>query len=93
MKNLILLLSVAGLASHSISTLAQDPAQLKETSLQACDAQSTQVPEAHREMVLRMCRCTAENTDYESLIAKSAAGDLSFQDDALAVAKQCSAQG
>jgi hypothetical protein len=47
------------------------------------------VPEAQRESMLHICKCTVENTDYESLISKSAAGGESAQDDAIAVAQKC----
>jgi len=78
-----------GVSVVSLSVQAQDAAQLKEMSMKACDAQASQVPEAQRESVSKICKCTVENTDYDSLIAKSAAGDASAQQDAIKVAQKC----
>lgn len=89
MKNLIILTSIVIALLASGMTFGQDAAQLKEMSLKACDAQSSQVPEEQREQVAKICKCTVENTDYETLIAKSAAGDASAQTDAIAVAQKC----
>ena len=92
MKKLLLSLTLisASFVSHSI--FAQDVSQMKEMSMKACESQAAQMPEAQKEMILNMCKCTVENTDYEALIAKSAAGDTSVQADALAVAQKCAQQ-
>lgn len=82
-----------GVFTASFLVHAQDAAQLKEMSMKACDAQATQVPEAQRESMSKICKCTVENTDYESLIAKSAAGDTSAQTDVIAVAQKCAKEG
>jgi len=88
MKKLISLTSAALLLSSSV--LAQDAAQLKEMSMQACDAQTAQLPEEQRAMALKVCTCTVDNTDYAKLTADSQAGDLEkVQADALAVAQKC----
>jgi hypothetical protein len=89
MKNLIILLSIATAALALNTIFAQGSVQLKEMSMKACEAQSSQVPEAQRESMFHICKCTVENTDYESLISKSAAGGESAQDDAIAVAQKC----
>jgi len=89
MRKFIIALSVATASFTATSSFAQDAAQLKEMSLKACDAQASQVPETQRETILKICKCTVENTDYESLIKKSAAGDESAQADAIAVAQKC----
>lgn len=92
MKNSIISLSIAATLLGSGITFAQDAAQLKDMSLKACDAQASQIPEAQREQVSKICKCTVENTDYEALIAKSAAGDASAQTDAIAVAQKCASE-
>lgn len=89
MKKLIILLAVATASLGSVTTFAQDAAQLKEMSMKACDAQASQVPEAQRASMTQICKCTVENTDYESLMTKTAAGDASAQTDAMAVAQKC----
>lgn len=89
MKKLIVLFAAATVSLGSVASFAQDAAQLKEMSLKACDAQASQAPEAQREMMTQICKCTVENTDYESLIEKTAAGDESAQSDAIAVAQKC----
>jgi len=90
MKKIIILLSLMSISATSFSVLAQDAAQLKETSLSACDAQAAQMPEIQREQVSKICKCTVENTDYEELLTKSAAGDTAgVQADAIAVAQKC----
>lgn len=72
------------------SAFAQDAAQLKELSMQACEAQILQLPEEQRSMTLKVCECTVSNTDYEKLAADSQSGDLEkVQADALAVAQKC----
>ena len=74
----------------STSAFAQDATQLKEMSMQACDAQTAQLPEEQRSMALKVCECTVNNTDYEKLTADSQSGDLEkVQADALAVAQKC----
>jgi hypothetical protein len=89
MKNLIILLSLVGISATSHAVFAQDAAQLKDVSMQACDAQAAQVPEAQRELMSKICKCTVENTDYEAFLEKSASGDESVQADAIAVAQKC----
>ena len=72
------------------SAFSQDAAQLKEMSMQACDAQIAQLPEEQRGMALKVCQCTVDNTDYAKLTADSQAGDLEkVQAEALAVAQKC----
>ena len=89
MKNLIILCSLIGFSTASHLVYAQDASQLKEMSMQACDAQAAQVPEAQRESMSKICKCTVENTDYDALLKKSASGDASVQTDAIAVAQKC----
>jgi len=89
MKKTIILLSLISISTSSISVFAQDAAQLKESSLAACNAQAAQLPEDQKYVVTKICECTVENTDYETLIAKNAAGDTSAQADAIAVAQKC----
>ena len=89
MKKLIILLAVVTASLGSATTFAQDAAQLQEMSMKACDAPASQAPEAQRESMTQICKCTVENTDYESLMAKTAAGDTSAQTDAVAVAQKC----
>lgn len=89
MKKLIILFATATISLGSLATFAQDATQLKEMSLKACDAQAAQAPEEQREMMTQICKCTVENTDYESLMEKTAAGDESGQTDAIAVAQKC----
>lgn len=68
MKPTIILLATL----FSTSAIAQqDIKQLKEAALQTCDAQAASLPEASREAVLKVCKCSVENTDYE-LIMKAA---------------------
>lgn len=67
-----------------------DAAQLKEMSMQACDAQTAQLPEEQKEMAMKVCECTVSNTDYDALMTNSQAGDLEkVQADAMAVAQKC----
>lgn len=73
----------------SQTAYADDSAQLKEASLQACATQASQVPEAQKEQMMKVCECTVENTDYAALVEKVAAGDASVQADAMAVAQKC----
>lgn len=89
MKKLIILFAAATVSLGSVAAFAQDANELKEMSLKACDAQASQAPEAQREMMTHICKCTAENTDFASLIEKTAAGDESAQADAIAVAQKC----
>ena len=89
MKKLILASTFAVVSLGATNGYAQDAAQLKQISIDACDAQVAQIPEDQRELVLEICKCTVENTDYEALLAKAAAGDQSLQADAIAVAQKC----
>jgi len=89
MKKTITVISTVMMSLSALNSFAQDASQLKEISLKACEAQALQVEESQRELVMKICECTVENTDYESLTAKSAAGDASVQDDAIAVAQKC----
>ena len=89
MKKITTVLCIAALSLSVTNSFAQDAKQLKEESLKACDAQAAQMPESQRELVSKVCKCTVEKTDYESLLAKIAAGDATAQDDAIAVATQC----
>jgi len=91
MKKVIVALTIAGASLTVLNASAQDADQIKSLSLQACEQQAAQLPEDQRELVMKICECTVENTDYETLLAKSAAGDTSVQADALAVAQQCQA--
>ena len=92
MKKIIIALSIAASALTTLSASAQDAEQIKELSLKACATQSEQMPEEQRELVMKICTCTVENTDYTVLLEKTAAGDTaSVQADALAVAQQCQA--
>lgn len=47
---------------------------LKKSAIEACDAQAAAIPEEQREMVAKVCTCSAENTDYE-LMLKAQSGD------------------
>lgn len=89
MKKLTVLFALVGASFGAVNSYAQDAAQLKEISMQACETQASQVDESLRDTLMKVCECTVENTDYNMLIEKSAAGDTSFQSDALAVAQQC----
>ena len=89
MKKILILLSLISISASSVSAFAQDAAQLKASSLAACNAQAAQLPEDQKYVVTKICECTVENTDYATLIAKSAAGDTSAQTDAIAVAQKC----
>lgn len=91
MKKLMFTLSMVSgtFCATTTSSYAQDAAQLKEFSMQACAAQAAQVEESLRENLIKICECTVENTDFDTLIKKSAAGDTSFQADAQAVVQQC----
>jgi len=92
MKKTIIALSLAATALTTLTVAAQDAAQIKELSLQACATQAAQMPEAQRELVNKICKCTVENTDYDEFLKKTAAGDTaSVQADALAVAQKCQA--
>ncbi len=88
MKKTILLLACMAAAS---SALAQTADQLKQQSMQACDLQANSVPEAQREMVLSVCKCTVENTDYALMM--SIQGDAQKMQEAQAasmkVAQEC----
>lgn len=88
MKSTIILLA----ALVSTSALAQQDAnQLKEASIQACDAQASAMPEANRDAALKLCKCAAENTDYELIL--KAATDPSIMEEvqakALEVSQKC----
>ncbi len=59
----------------STSAFAQLSADdLKESALEACQAQAAAIPEEQREMVVKVCKCSAENTDYEIML-KAQSGD------------------
>ena len=93
MKKIIIALSFAAASLTALTASAQDAAQIKDLSLKACEAQSAQMPEEQRELVMKICTCTVENTDYDVLLEKSVAGDTaSVQADALAVAQKCQAE-
>lgn len=68
------------------SIWAADTSEMKEQVLAACKTQMEQMPEEHKKQGLAMCKCTAEKTDYDALIA----GDVTkIQEDALKNAEIC----
>jgi len=71
MKKIIL--AVAMLISTT-AVAQQTAEELKKTTLEACQTQAAAIPEAQREMVTKVCECSAENTDYE-LMVKAQSGD------------------
>ncbi len=86
MKKILCLLMVF----VSTSAFAQDAAQLKEMSLQACASQVAQLPADQQEAAAATCKCTVENTDYEKMMSATQAGDIeAVKADAMLVAQQC----
>ncbi|MCF6319610.1 MAG: hypothetical protein L3J83_10110 [Proteobacteria bacterium] len=83
MKKLILLsLFITFMAS------AMTADQLKENALKACDTQAAEMPEESRDLILKSCKCYANNTDYEAVLA-NVDDPEKLQADAIAVATQC----
>lgn len=37
--------------------------------MDSCNLQASTIPEAQREMVLNICKCGVENTDYEMMLS------------------------
>jgi len=72
MKKKVLLL--AALLASTTALAQQSADDLKKSTLEACDAQAATLPEEQREMVAKVCKCSAENTDYE-LMLKAQSGD------------------
>ena len=70
---------------------AQTADQLKQSSLEACDLQSAAVPEAQRKMVLDICQCGVENTDYEMMLAAQSDPEKmkELQAKSMKIAQQC----
>jgi len=59
----------------STSAYAQQSADdLKKSALEACKAQAEAIPEEQRGMLIKVCKCSAENTDYEIML-KAQSGD------------------
>lgn len=59
----------------STSAFAQQSADdLKKSALEACQAQAAAIPEEQRGIVMNVCKCSAENTDYEIML-KAQSGD------------------
>ncbi len=90
MKKLVLVAAMLA----STTAFAQDAAEMKKQALAACDAQAAQIPEAQREMVSKMCKCGAENTDYD-LMLKAQSNDQEAmkmaQENAMKVGEKCAA--
>jgi hypothetical protein len=87
MKKMVIIATVI----FSTSSFAQDAEQMREASLSACDAQAAQMPEAQKELVLKTCKCSVENTDYAAMLAAAQSGDMAkSQELAMATAEKCS---
>lgn len=71
MKKVILMASFLASASAYAQLSADD---LKKSALEACQAQAAAIPEEQRGMIVKVCECSAENTDYEIML-KAQSGD------------------
>ncbi len=91
MKELLAGISIA-LLSTAVS--AQTATELKEQSLAACKVQAESMPEAQQDMVLNVCKCTVDNTDYDALLeAQTDAEKLqALQTKAMEVAQKCATE-
>ena len=76
----------------AVAQLSAD--DLKKSTLEACSAQAAAVPEAQREMIVKVCECSAENTDYD-LMLKAQSGDqdavAKATESAMKVGQKCAA--
>ena len=71
-------------------SLAQTGADLKAQTLQICQAQAAQLADEQKELILALCNCTVENTDYDQVLKDSIAGNITkIQEDATKVAQEC----
>ena len=91
MKKLFTLLIFVFASTLTTASFAQDIEQIKQQAKKVCETQSAQVDEQERELVLKVCTCTVDNTDYEAFLADMAAGDMvKIQADAEIAASKCS---
>lgn len=87
MKKLIFLAAILATSSAS----AQNAEEMRKSSLEACDIQAQAMPEAQRDMVLNVCKCTVENTDYDMMMKAQSdqAAMEEVQAAAMKVAQEC----
>ena len=91
MNKVILLAALLATTPAVAQTSADD---LKKSALEACEAQAAAIPEAQREMVVKVCECSAENTDYDIML-KAQSGDqdavTKATESAMKVGQKCAA--
>lgn len=69
---------------------AQEIEQMKEASMQACNAQVAKLSAEQQEAGLKVCECTVENTDFEALQADTQTGNIQkVIADSQAIAQDC----
>lgn len=94
-KTLITFAAICGLATASAS-FAQSAEEMKAAALEACDTQAASIPEAQRGMVLDMCKCSVESSDYEAMLKASSSGDAKALEEvqaaALEAGQKCAAK-